>query len=422
MSLIDLYLQYHKMRTNSPENYGRHLCIQLIGHSLGRDSYCSIRPRAVHFNTNVCLIGDSGKVMKSTGQEEVMFSLIPAKYRGPSNFTPQGLMRELSDASQLLCPMGEFSTYLRGIYNGGYMADFKEIVNDLFNSPDTYSKRLAGDNSYYIIQPYLSLNTTVTPEEFFGNIKEDMVDGGFLPRWILVYDELKSKGRRGSLHPQINTYETLLQGIFRTMYKYYENHSTVLTLSKEAEEHHYQITSKLYEDKQYDKIHPFISRIENYIISYSCILYVSDVVGTGLNLNELNELSKLNELNELMNDMKNNLFNLDNTINTINSMIDKSYVEQAWKILEPVLKYSAKVSKYVKEDLVVKKLVVQLDKIEQNTKIGWSELMRSTGLNSSQFALATSTLKAREEIVIDTVIKGSGRAKSIAKYITKKEK
>ena len=94
---------------------------------MGRKSKCSIQPRAVHFNINNALIGLSGKSLKTTAQMDIMNPIIPKKHRGPTSFSPEGLLRELQDQPHLLCSMGEFSTVLRGIKGGGQMVRFKEI-------------------------------------------------------------------------------------------------------------------------------------------------------------------------------------------------------------------------------------------------------------------------------------------------------
>ena len=412
--MLSLYMKYHRLRTDAPIMFGYHLGIQLIGHSLGRNSYCAVRPRAVHFNTDILLLADSGD-MKSTAQEEVMEPLIPIKHRGDKTFSPQGLMRILEEQSQLLVPMGEFSTILRGIVGGGNMCDFKEISNDLYGCPPIYSKRLAGRGSYLISEPYLSMCTTCTEEEFFGNIKDDMVNGGFLARWLLIHGEA-NRYIRGDLHPDIDKYETVLRLIVGKMYEHFKKKPIVFKLSKEADIELFNITSKLYKNEKYKNVKPFTTRMENYIIKYSCILNVSRMIG---NVYKLNELNELNKLNELIDDIKKGCLPL---INSLNSLIQPDDIKLAWSLLKPSLDYSTKVSDYVNIEMVLKKFFFHVKKLKVGERIDWSSLMRNTGLGRTTFAMAVYTFVDREDIDLIAEEKGEGKSKATTKYIVRKEK
>ncbi|MHA1492323.1 MAG: DUF3987 domain-containing protein, partial [Promethearchaeota archaeon] len=271
-TLLDLYIEYHKMRTDSPKTFATHLGIQLIGHSLGRDSFCSTRPRGVRFNVELCLLGQSGKAMKSTAQEDIQVPLIPSSHKGTKSFTPEGLLREMELKPQILCPMGEFSTVLRGIKMGGHMANFKEITNDLFNCPYEYNKKLANkENNYHIDKPYLSISTTCTEEEFFPYLKPEMVHGGFLPRWLLIYDCPKNRKKRDDLPEFIDGIENILKSIFELLYVYFAEKPAKFKLDNDARDVYESICFLLEEGKEYEKIQPFVKRIENYIIAYACI-------------------------------------------------------------------------------------------------------------------------------------------------------
>ena len=264
--LIELYLDYHKLRTASPLNYGRHLIIQTIGQSFGRDTINSIAPRAVHHNTYLCLLGQSSKSMKTTSQEELIEPLIPPAYIGTKNFSPEGLLRALEDHPHKLCPMGEFSIALRGIKMGGHMANFKEISNDLFNCPTKYEKRLsAKENSYFISYPYLSISTTCTEEEFFPNLKPEMVHGGFLPRWILVYEKPPDRRKRKNLPDNIDAIENLFVNIINQLYKAYKNKNVKFKLTEKAIDRYDEICEELETNEKWSEIQPFVKRYENYI-------------------------------------------------------------------------------------------------------------------------------------------------------------
>jgi len=239
MNLIEAYMRYQDLRTSSPKKYGAHLMIQLLGHSLGRESVCRIQPKAVHHNIYLALMGKSGLTRKTTAQDTILSPLIPIENLGTKHFSPEGLLKDLEKQPQLLCPLGEFSTLLRGIKAGGYVSNFKEIANDLFNCPNTYTKKLKRkSDSYFLEKPYLSMSTTCTEEEFFPNLTPDMLHGGFLPRWIVVKGETKNRDR-GDLDPIVDELEIKFRTIIKKCYEIFNEKPIIFNLDKNAKKYYF---------------------------------------------------------------------------------------------------------------------------------------------------------------------------------------
>jgi len=141
-TFIDTFLEYFNMRTNSPKIYGTHLAIQMLGHAMGNNTVCLMQPSAVNHNIYLALIGQSGKAMKTTAQQEIVAPLYPNEVVGDNSFSPEGLLRALQENPHLICHLGEFSQLLGGMKRGGYMSNLKEISNEIFSCPSTYKKRL----------------------------------------------------------------------------------------------------------------------------------------------------------------------------------------------------------------------------------------------------------------------------------------
>jgi len=410
------------MRTSSPTAFADHLFVQALGHVLGRKSFCSIQPRAVHMNIYLCLLGKSGKALKTTAQEDITTPIIPDRYVGPKSFSPQGLLRELEESPNLNCPMGEFSTVLRGIKKGGNMADFKEIANDLLKCPDKYDKRLtSAENSYQLIEPFLSISTTCTEEEFFENLKPEMVHGGFLPRWILCFQK-GNKKKRQPLPDTVDEVERLLLNLFNQLYKYFEKKPVKFVLEKDALELYNDICEKLEEDKQYEDIQPFVSRYENYIIAYACILCVSDIVGKLLRdkykISKINTINKINEISEIRNAIINDIQISLPIVFSLLISLRKAYIQQGWELLKPCLDYTKSISHYVDEDFYIAKVKFQLDKVEGD-RIQWTKLLQNSGLLVKIFEPVITTLVFRNEVRIDIIESGEGKSKHKTKYIVK---
>ena len=122
ISLIDMYLYYHKQRTSASLRYAKHCGLQLIGHSMGRNSMCWIAPNGIHFNTQIILMGKSTKSLKSTSTDDVEQKLVPMIYRGPDDFTPQGLLKSMEEqegTSSVLLNQHEFQIIIKKVTQTG---------------------------------------------------------------------------------------------------------------------------------------------------------------------------------------------------------------------------------------------------------------------------------------------------------------
>lgn len=416
---IELYIQYQNLRSSTSKLFGKHLCVQLLGHSMGRKSKCVIQPRAIHLNTNVCLLGLSGRSLKTTAQMDILEPLIPKNHKGPSSFSPEGLLRELQDQPHLICPLGEFSTTLRSVKNGGNMVRFKEICNELFTCPDVYTKRLSDkSNSYKIEYPYLSLSTTCTEEEFFPNLGEDVVYGGFLPRWILVIGN-ENRRPRDDLPDNIDIIENMFKVIFEKAYSYFSRNPIIFRLDDDARNYYNNLCSKLENNEEYQDIQAFVRRYENYIISYACILIVSEIIGKNMEkLFEITELTNITNIT-IITDITDKIIRegIGCIIGIKGITVTTVDIEKAWKLLEPSLKYTKKVEKTVGQDAYVVKIDRVLNTVEY--RIRKNDLLIRSKLLLEQFNKGMEVILRREEWKLLEIIKGEGKHKGKTIWVEK---
>jgi len=421
-SFLDLYLQYHNMRSSpGTELFAKHLCIQQIGHTLGRDASCRVRPDAVRHNSYLCGLGPSGNSLKSTSQEQILKPLTPTKYLGPSSFSPQGLLRYLEDTPNTICHMGEFSTVLRGIKMGGNMADFKEISNELWDCPNIYDKRLTNkENSYTVKWGYLSISTTCTEEEFYENLKPEMVHGGFLPRWLFVPCP-KVKKSREDLPDNVDSYKRLFLNIFNQMYKFFGAHNIKFRLDDDAKVLCYDILDKLESAEKYEKIQPFVSRYQRYIVSYADILTISELIGDMLEkeyeLSEISEIVEINKINEIVNGIISKMQKALPIVTIPIISVKATTIKQAFLLIKPCLKYATEIVNYIDEDFIIAKLKRVIDKVEGKEQR--NRILQKTNLTVDKFKIGERTLLERGEIEWEHVTKGEGRAKKTTIYIVK---
>lgn len=407
MGLIELIVDYHKMRTFSPPLYATHLSIQLIGHALGWKSFNpDLPPRGVIHNSFICLIGKSGKSKKSTAQD-VIGELYPHWVLGPTYFSPEGLLKALSKKQRMICNMGEFSQVLRSIKYSGNMINFKEISNDLFTRRNVYSKTLV-NAEYTIKKPYLSLSTTCTQEEFLGSIKSDMVHGGFIPRWLLVYSK-EPERRKIQIADNINDYENYLKGVINDVYNI--NKPTNFQFDDEANDLLYDIQCRWEDDIEYETVQPFVARYIDYLVKYADILYFSS------KLTKLTKLTKVTELTDFTKTIgQSNSINSVKPVNSVKS-VNSDYLKMSLKLIEPCLKYAVDVVSFIDEENTIGKILkVMTGKKEMER----SDLLRYSHLKKTDFNEALGTLFERNEFYPEIVVSGEGKSKKSKQLIKRR--
>ena len=156
---------YYSYSTDAPSQFGEILSIQLLGHAMGYDAVHAIRPRAVHHNLYITLVGESTLSRKSTSQD-LGRDLYPLERTLPEESSPEQFVVDLSEQNELLQFLGEFSGLLKGVNRqGGYMSRFVELYNDLHGCPKRYLRKLrgkgGGNNTFEINNCYLSINSRI---------------------------------------------------------------------------------------------------------------------------------------------------------------------------------------------------------------------------------------------------------------------
>lgn len=436
--MIKQYLEYQKLRTNAPPKFGKHLIIQTVGHALGRKSINNLAPFGVRHNMYLCIIAPSSKSRKTTAQD-ICTDLIPYEHTGVTSCSPEGLLTALGDNSDVICPFGEFSQILRSISQGGHMARLQEITNDLFGCK-TYTKKLVM-KMYVVKNPYLSISTTITPEQFEEFTKPEMYTGGFLARYVLCISDAPPWEPRNKLPPNIEKIGGLLRAIIRELYLQCKASPITFELDDEAQKYLNKISKEVSENKDYDEIFALAERTLNYVVAYADILFVCDLleehIFKGLSIKKTLAAYETNNNNETY-ETSNSSISKDVYVHLHNNIplqisrvlqvlyvleaakVPKRYVEQAWLLLEKELKMTAEFVSLNSEQYYVKKLLRTLKYFYNNneTTINKSKILAYSKLTAKQYMVAFDTLFLRDEIIQET-FKTGGRTGHNIKMLPK---
>ncbi len=301
-SFIGRYEYYQDLRCDAPRVFATHLSIQMLGHIIGYESLNMTQPDEMHHNVFLFLIGPSGKARKTTSQN-IAKKVYPRETKMPDGFSPEGFLKELSQHPQAMAWLGEMSQLLRGIKQGGQMAKFMEITNELHGCPEDYKKRLAADkNSFVIEKPYLSQNTTCTENSLFPYLTIEVVHGGFLARYLPVWG-ISKRRKRGKLPEEAKKLKPIWKEALQNLYQLCQEDHIQFEFTENAYDVLDEICKDLDESAYYDEIRPFVTRVEDYLIVYADIIRLSDILGfIGLeNISKMNTLTNLTNITNLTN-------------------------------------------------------------------------------------------------------------------------
>jgi hypothetical protein len=99
----------------------------------------------------------------------------------PDEFSREALLKHLSERGQGLLTYSEFSGAL-ACFGRDYMAGSKELLSDLYDSPDTYTRIVAGQ-TWQLKDVCLSILAASQTDWFLEKLKAGDVRGGFLARF-----------------------------------------------------------------------------------------------------------------------------------------------------------------------------------------------------------------------------------------------
>ena len=419
--LIKYYLKYHKMRTDAEEKFAILLCIQMIGEALGYHCVHYINPDVVRHNMYLALIGISSLSRKSTAQRIAKETYIEDG-NFPNDFTPEAILEELALKSKGMVWYGEWTYLLKGVGNKGYMGRIVEVLNDIFECPVEYKRKIKTEDEYVEIKnAYLSFNTTCTPAMLEKYVNREMMEGGFFARFLIIDGEVSQKPR-WRMSPEVTLMQKKIKWIIEKIELLTMGEGEVgFELDDEALVRFREIDDELSKN---DKVGAFAGRYSNYILPIADILFISDVLGEFLNGN-LRELDKYNTLMDLLrklgrlgkvvklgrlgkdnmdtscrglnNDDNNligytlpNLPNLDNII-----QIPSYYVDQAYEIIKPCMKYVVELANYVDVDVPI---IILERYLKKHPTVRRSEAMCNTNLNANQMDHAVRTLVDQSKV------------------------
>jgi hypothetical protein len=415
MSWMGMAKTYAQYSTDAPIEFTEVMTLQDIGFALGPDIVHRIQPDEIYHNVYSAFVGPSTKSRKDTVQRLMGENIVPQEYHLPKAGSPEAFLEELSEHNSGFLFAGEWSEELKGIKSGNYKSTFAEIKNNLSRAGRPYRKRLTSKGGkkveYMIDDPYLCINTTITPEVLKENLTTEIANGGYVARHILASGPIKPR-KRGRLKKEAKQLKRLLQSTFKFVHGL-DKTNCVFMLSDEALKYYNDVVEEEAQSNEFECVSSSAGRYLDYVIVFADCLLVSEAIGI-VNSDydkDYRQISKLVELVNLVKFVENiseyNPNNWKNPTNPTNSLIgengehilvvQKRHVEEAWRILKKCLCTVREIVEYVD---MGKPLARVRNIMMKNKKDGieHSAALRASNLDAKQFSDAIDTLIERNEV------------------------
>jgi hypothetical protein len=373
---IQKYIEYHKARTDAPRDYAEILAIKLLGMAIGRDSTNALSPDVIYHNIYLLLLGESGESRKSTAmkiQRQVNAGII---YTLPKKWTPEALLDALRENPEGIIPIDEFSKFLKTSgRKGHYMAGAQELLDELFDCPETYDYITKKSGEIRIEQPYVGVLAATTPESLKNSIEPEDLNTGFINRFFISdktrmvfkprgYAAIDLEATRRELHSDLEWVKN------NRPYHFRFNESALVKLNLLFDEMRKEFSGKVKGG--------FLSRAEDYLIKIADIFALDRVLAC--TQHSLHSLTSLDSQDS-------------HKIEVTVEDLDKAYPIVHCELMGIVR--ICEFCEYERPVMIVK------EEVRKHGPIDRSQLMRNSHLSARIFKEALDTLTQSGQVKLD---------------------
>lgn len=383
-SFIRVYVESMKELTDAYPEY--HLCASLSLLSLAVDKNVEIytKPHVQYTNLWCLLLGESTISRKTTAlnlARDVLFYAGLEGRRIPEDFSPEALLDFLSRTPHAIFLKDEFADFLAKMKRS-YAFGMDALFCALYSNPPSYVRKLRKE-TFTIDDPYLCLLGATVPRSVLKMMKDEDIDTGFLPRFLIVMPErFKPRMRIDGLDPNTEQMKAKLGVWLKDIHE-------ALLKSREWND---ACVRAIIEDEALEMYNTFCEEKENEFFELSDV----DKSRWGAILGRLNEnLLKIACLirvsrKEFLDQMKNK---------PVTFIVTKEDMECAIKLVNEIfMNYSFKFMQFIESDAehnIVEKLA---SIIKREGAIERSVALKRSKLRARDFEDALNTLRMRQDI------------------------
>jgi hypothetical protein len=284
--LIQNYLEYTEKISESPPEFHLFTALFTISSLVGRGRYIVQGEDDLYPNQYTLIVAPSSLYKKSSSTAVFRKWLqrvgcMNTMYLGHIG-SPEGLFAGLQQNSgHGVCYYSELGLLLAQSGGKTYMSDTLEMLNDLYDCPDYYAKRMAQELRQ-ASTVFFNLLAASQMDSLTRYIKESTLLSGFLPRFTVVYSE-NLRPHKTWREPPDGNLQRKIGDQFKDIWKGTKaEESCHMDLAPEAK--------KVYEQWAHERhaealvappqIQPMYGRIESHCLTFAMILSLAHSVKT----------------------------------------------------------------------------------------------------------------------------------------------
>jgi len=307
-------------------------------------------------------------------------------YRGSEDFSPEGLLTELSEEGTRFYIIDEFARLL-AVMRKTWGEGLADVLMNLYGCKNL--RRRLRKNTYDIKEPFVCMIGATTPVNLLKNSDQDLLTSGFYPRFLIVAPQRKKETKPIKQDPrfsfEMEQISECLGNLVERIIKTTQNRDgsfKVINATFKDEERMSEIVNNIVVSDDEDEVRKeialiFQGRYNIYTLKIALLL----------KLGEPQFIAPLDKAVDL------------NMLNGIE--IENKYLDLAEKMVRNVfLKYAYRVSDDIMLASTESKISRVVGLLRKYRKLTHSELLRYSHLTSREFREVIGTLGERGDIVI----------------------
>lgn len=189
--LIKDYCEYTAKFSESPQVFHLFTLFSTVACLIGRNRWCQQGEDTIFPNLYVLIVAPSSLFMKSscTGLMRKWLNRLQHMDGWIGHVgSPEGLFNALQSGKGAIGYYSELGVLLSQATGKKYMSDILEMLNDLYDSPEYYSKRLS-QGLRVAKDVCLNILAASQMDSLSQYVKESALLSGFLPRFAIVFSD-----------------------------------------------------------------------------------------------------------------------------------------------------------------------------------------------------------------------------------------
>lgn len=398
-NFVEQYVKYACQCTDAPKEYHEYIGYCLLSAIVGRKILVPFTFGNVYPNLWIILLGHSASARKTTSIKIGMRILPSEVNQLAQDSTPEGLIESLSETPVGILARDELGGFLQNL-SKKYMQGYKEFLNNLYDSPESYTRRLQKEN-VVLKNVCVGILGGTTPKRFLINTSMEDILSGFFGRFAYVNPSLEGRKRKPVSHKKVKmrTEEDKLRKMLSQLSARITKikRPVSLTLSEDALKRYNEWLEEqekeLQSNENVDELSSVYSRSFDYAIKFAILEHVN------------NSLNSYNS--SFVKFVKNN--------------ITLEELERGIELAERCLTYSKQLVTEIIEgteltNLRISKNIERVSRmIKRKPGITRSELLRNTNILAREMDEIINTLHQRKEVEIKT--SGDSKKKTTGYYL-----